>query len=127
MAIERRAFLRSAAVGTLALLALPALAQDAVVTLVADPTDPVANSEPRRWAAGELRSAMRARGLDVQQAASPKYMGEHMGLPYHQAAIRQKDMPPAGGAVRGAQFALSKRGLAVLHALQLRRLHAGRP
>jgi hypothetical protein len=70
MAIERRAFLRNAAVGTLALLPLPALAQDAVVTLVADPTDPVADSEPGRWAAGELRSAMRARGLDVQQAAS---------------------------------------------------------
>ena len=70
MAIERRAFLRSAAVGTLALLGLPALAQDAVVTLVADPTDPVANSEPGRWAAGELRSAMRARGLDMQQVAS---------------------------------------------------------
>ena len=39
---------------------------------------------------------------------SPKYMGEHMGLPYHEAAIRQKDMPPAGGAVRGAQFAMSE-------------------
>ena len=70
MAIERRAFLRNAAVGTLALLPLPALAQDAVVTLVADPTDPVANSEPGRWAAGELRSAMQDRGLDVRQAAS---------------------------------------------------------
>ncbi|MBV9562413.1 MAG: hypothetical protein JOY90_18510, partial [Bradyrhizobium sp.] len=70
MGIERRAFLRSAAVGTLALLPLPALAQDAVVTLVADPADPVANSEPGRWAAGELRSAIRARDLDVQQAAS---------------------------------------------------------
>ena len=70
MAIERRAFLRGAAVGTLALLPLPALAQDAVATLVADPTDPVANSEPGRWAAGELHSAMSARGLDVQQATS---------------------------------------------------------
>src|SRR5215470_10563119 len=70
MAIERRAFLRSAAAGTLALLPLPVLAQDSVVTLVVDPTDPIANSEPGRWAAGELRSAMRARGLDVQQAAS---------------------------------------------------------
>ncbi len=39
---------------------------------------------------------------------SPKYMGEHMGLPYHEAAIRQKDMPPAGGAERGPQFALSE-------------------
>src|ERR1700731_4651727 len=59
MALERRAFLRSAAVGTLALLPPPALAKD-----------PVANSEPGRWAAGELRFAMRARGLDVRQAAS---------------------------------------------------------
>ena len=70
MAIERRTFLCSAAVGTLALLPLPAPAQDAVVTLVADPTDPVTNSEPGRWAAGELRSAIRARGIDVQEAAS---------------------------------------------------------
>ncbi len=49
-----------------------------------------------------------ARGTGMPISISPKYMGEHMGLPYHQAAIRQKDMPPAGGAERGAQFALSE-------------------
>ena len=53
---QRRDLMRGAAVGMLAVLPLPALAQDAVVTLVADPADPVANSEPGRWAAGELRS-----------------------------------------------------------------------
>ena len=49
-----------------------------------------------------------ARQTGMAVSISPKYMGEHMGLPYHEAAIRQKDMPPAGGSVRGAQFALSE-------------------
>lgn len=31
-------------------------------------------------------------GLPVN--ISPKYLAEHMGLPYHQAAIRQHEMPP---------------------------------
>ena len=25
---------------------------------------------------------------------SPKYIGEHMGLPYHQTSIRKQEMPP---------------------------------
>ena len=29
-------------------------------------------------------------------AASPKYMAEHMGLPYHQSAIREQEYPPDG-------------------------------
>ncbi len=49
-----------------------------------------------------------ARDTGMPVSISPKYMGEHMGLPYHEAAIRQKDMPPAGGAERGPQFALSE-------------------
>ena len=34
----------------------------------------------------------RASGMPI--AASPKYMGEHMGLPYHQSAIRELEYPP---------------------------------
>jgi len=34
----------------------------------------------------------RASGMPV--TASPKYMGEHMGLPYHQSAIREREYPP---------------------------------
>src|SRR6185369_18091413 len=37
---------------------------------------------------------------------SPKYWAEHMGMPYHQAAIRELEMPPQGAADRGV-FALS--------------------
>jgi hypothetical protein len=47
----------------------------------------------------------RATGMPV--SISPKYMGEHMGLPYHEAAIRSVDMPPTGGAA-DHRFALSE-------------------
>ncbi len=70
MAIERRGFLRSAVAGTLAMLPLSALAQDDAVTLVTDPADPVAGSEPGRWAVSHLRTALTARGLDVREATS---------------------------------------------------------
>ena len=56
----------------------------------------------------DQRSIDLARDTGMPVSISPKYMGEHMGLPYHEAAIRQKDMPPAGGAERGPQFALSE-------------------
>jgi hypothetical protein len=36
-----------------------------------------------------------ATGLPVN--VSPKFWAEHMGLPYHQAAIRALEMPPQGG------------------------------
>jgi hypothetical protein len=36
-----------------------------------------------------------ATGLPVN--VSPKFWAEHMGLPYHQAAIRPLEMPPRGG------------------------------
>ncbi len=39
MATERRAFLRNAAVGTLALRPCPVLARDPAITLVTDATD----------------------------------------------------------------------------------------
>jgi hypothetical protein len=32
---------------------------------------------------------------------SPKYWAEHLGLPYHQAAIRELEMPVAGQTGRG--------------------------
>jgi hypothetical protein len=39
-------------------------------------------------------------GLPV--TVSPKYAAEHMGLPYHQAALRELDRPPADEARLGA-------------------------
>ncbi|MBB3950747.1 hypothetical protein [Aureimonas jatrophae] len=35
-----------------------------------------------------------ARQSGMPFAASPKYLAEHMGLPYHQSAIREKEYPP---------------------------------
>lgn len=35
-----------------------------------------------------------ARKSGMPVAASPKYIAEHMGLPYHQSAIRNKEYPP---------------------------------
>ncbi len=35
-----------------------------------------------------------ARDSGMPVAASPKYLAEHMGLPYHQSAIRNKEYPP---------------------------------
>jgi hypothetical protein len=45
-----------------------------------------------------------ATGLPVN--ISPKYWAEHMGMPYHQAGIRELEMPPEGAADHGV-FALS--------------------
>jgi hypothetical protein len=35
-----------------------------------------------------------ARRTGMPVAASPKYLAEHMGLPYHQSAIREREHPP---------------------------------
>lgn len=35
-----------------------------------------------------------ARKSGMPVTASPKYLAEHMGLPYHQSAIREKEYPP---------------------------------
>ena len=45
-----------------------------------------------------------ATGMPVN--ISPKYWAEHMGLPYHQASIRELEMPPRDGGT-GGFFALS--------------------
>ena len=45
-----------------------------------------------------------ATGMPV--VISPKFWAEHMGMPYHQAAIRELEMPPEGKADKGV-FALS--------------------
>jgi hypothetical protein len=59
-----------------------------------------------------------AKGIDAQMIAlaqatgmptaiSPKYWAEHMGLPYHQAAIRPPEMPKSGADAKGALMTLS--------------------
>ncbi|MBV8839901.1 MAG: hypothetical protein JO000_25475 [Alphaproteobacteria bacterium] len=45
-----------------------------------------------------------ATGMPV--VVSPKYLAEHIGLPYHQASIRELEMPPPEGAAN-QHFALS--------------------
>ncbi len=76
------------------------------------------------------------RTLDIALATgqpvtvSPKYAAEHMGLPYHQAAMREQDRPPTPerrshgdeGSVHGRQ-----RGEPAVHPVQLRGLPAGGP
>ncbi len=47
-----------------------------------------------------------ALGTGMPVVISPKYWAEHMGMPYHQAAIRELEMPPEGAADHGV-FALS--------------------
>ncbi|MCP8939447.1 hypothetical protein NK718_13055 [Alsobacter sp. SYSU M60028] len=42
----------------------------------------------------DLETIAIARASGMPFAASPKYMAEHMGLPYHQSAIREKEYPP---------------------------------
>ena len=54
----------------------------------------------------EMIGLAHATGMPV--AISPKYWAEHMGLPYHQAAIRPTEMPKPGAAdAKGALMALS--------------------
>jgi hypothetical protein len=49
-----------------------------------------------------------AQATGMPTAVSPKYWAEHMGLPYHQAAIRPNEMPKAGVAnTTGALMSLS--------------------
>ena len=49
-----------------------------------------------------------AQATGMPTAVSPKYWAEHMGLPYHQAAIRPTEMPrPAVANSTGALMALS--------------------
>lgn len=47
-----------------------------------------------------------ATGMPV--TISPKYAAEHMGLPYHQAAIRELDRPPADGDHRTGKASFMK-------------------
>ena len=47
-----------------------------------------------------------ALGTGLPVTVSPKFMAEHSGLPYHQAAVRQREMPSAEKA--GSMFQLSE-------------------
>ncbi len=64
-----------------------------------------------------IRLDMHAKGMDqpmidtalstkLPVTLSPKFWAEHLGLPYHQAAIREQEMPKGGRSATG-QFALS--------------------
>ena len=46
-------------------------------------------------------------GLPVN--ISPKYLAEHMGLPYHQAAIRREESPPEGDVPSAMSFSEGSR------------------
>lgn len=53
-----------------------------------------------------IDTALRS-GLPVN--ISPKYLAEHMGLPYHQAAIRGEESPPEGSVPSDASFSEGSR------------------
>jgi hypothetical protein len=70
-ALSRRRFLQVSALAVGAGLhgaALPVEAAGGRVVIVASPEDPVATAPPVRWAVGELRRALEARGLSVGEA-----------------------------------------------------------
>ena len=66
MPIRRRDVLTA---GALAAMARPARAAGGGMSLIVDPTDPVASSGPAQWAIGELRTALQACGIAVTQHA----------------------------------------------------------
>lgn len=53
-----------------------------------------------------IDTALRS-GLPVN--ISPKYLAEHMGLPYHQASIRAEEHPPEGSVPSDASFSEGSR------------------
>jgi len=56
----------------------------------------------------DARMIALAQATGMPTAVSPKYWAEHMGLPYHQTAIRPTEMPKPGAAdAKGALMALS--------------------
>ncbi len=88
-----------------------------------------------------VRLDLHAKGLDQETldlalatglplTVSPKFSAEHMGLPYHQAAMRELDRPPTDrDSERDGQGELHERERrdAPVHAVQLRGLPARRP
>src|SRR5215831_20084622 len=63
--MNRRRFLQAA--GAVAALGESASASYPAVSLVVDPSDPIANSAPAKWAAQELERSLRAAGSTVQR------------------------------------------------------------
>ncbi|HYZ60948.1 MAG TPA: hypothetical protein VE650_00725 [Acetobacteraceae bacterium] len=50
-----------------------------------------------------------ARRSGMPITASPKYLAEHMGLPYHQSAIREREYPPEQARSAREQFSEGER------------------
>ncbi|MGD0498411.1 MAG: twin-arginine translocation signal domain-containing protein [Bryobacteraceae bacterium] len=77
--MDRRAFLRRTGLAGGALTCgSPAWAQPAqggVISLVLDPSDPVASAAPARWAAGELEQALANAGCTVHRRERPQQAG----------------------------------------------------
>ena len=70
------------------------------------PGRPIQIDQHAKGIDAEMIALARATGMPT--SVSPKYWAEHMGLPYHQAAIRPNEMPKAGGTdAKGALMALS--------------------
>src|ERR1700682_1313823 len=65
--LNRRQFLQSA--GSAAALGITADGAVQNVSIVVDPTDPVANSVPAQWAVSELERSLTAAGVSVQRCA----------------------------------------------------------
>lgn len=77
-AMHRRDFLRRTAMGSSALALAPSVfgqtAKGSAVSLLIDPTDPVASTAPARWAAGELEQALTDAGFSVRLRENVKEM-----------------------------------------------------
>ncbi len=72
--MNRRRFLQTA--GSVAALGGSTAAAVPRVSLIVDPDDPIANSGPAKWAAGELVRALKASGTTVQRFGSLSQAGQ---------------------------------------------------
>ena len=70
--IDRRDFLRRTGLAGGALACGPLVGGTGTISLVVDPSDPVASAAPARWAARELEQALADAGLTVRRCERPE-------------------------------------------------------
>src|ERR1051325_7293341 len=95
--INRRRFLQTA--GTLAALGRRSSAAIPPVSLVVDPTDPIANSGPPRWAIEQFKGSMTSAGATVQicqKLAESKQGSQPIIVAGSQSAAAQRILKRAG-------------------------------
>src|SRR3981081_724734 len=71
MSVNRREFLKRTSVAAgMAAGRVPAMGADRSVAIIVDAADPIASSVPVKWAIGQLREALAAKGVAVRPSAS---------------------------------------------------------